>query len=366
MSYFGLKTKVLILAFCTALLVSFTCNTQAQALLQAGSPAEDFALRDLDGKEISLSQFAQKKGIVLLFWSTWSAKSPKALQRFEKFYGKYKDRGMQVIGINADKQTISAEDVEKIKGLVKELGITFPILLDKGLKTFHAYEIITIPSTIVVSEGNISYELAGLPLMGIEELFDYLGVLAGDPARKKMEIGYQPRHDAIADTNLAKGFIKKKKYEMAYPLLTKAIGKDPKYTLPYVELSRLFELEGKNAEAEDILRKALAVDAESVVIMSELGYLLSRKGNIKEALEILEKAIKKNSYTPAHYYHAYALSKDGRLKESLEAFDNALSLNPYEATIYQLRSEAYESNKMMKEASADSKKALELILKIKY
>jgi hypothetical protein len=32
---------------------------------------------------------------------------------------------------------------------------------------------------------------------------------------------------------------------------------------------------------------------------------------------------------------------------------------------YQLRSEVYESNKMMKEASADSKKALELILKIK-
>ena len=90
---------------------------------------------------------------MVLFWSTWSAKSPNALKRFEDFYKKYNDKGMQVIGINADNQAISNEDVEKIKKLVKELNITFPMLLDKALKTFHEYSVIALPSTIIVSGG---------------------------------------------------------------------------------------------------------------------------------------------------------------------------------------------------------------------
>ncbi|OGW28500.1 MAG: hypothetical protein A2X59_10310 [Nitrospirae bacterium GWC2_42_7] len=364
MTYFKINTRALIVSFIFALIVSFTCDVSAQALLQTGSEAEDFTLKDIDGKDVSLSQFSQKKGVAIFFWATWSANSPKALKRFESFHEKYKDKGIQIIGINADNQVMLPEDIEKVKALAKELGVTFPILIDKGLKIFHAYAIIAIPSTTVVSEGKISYELAGFPLVGTEDMFDYLSVLAGDPPRKKMAAGYQPKHDAIANTNLARGFAKRKKYEMAQPFFAKAIEKDPKYMPPYIELSKIYEIDGKDAESEETLRKGYAADSENVVIMSELGYFLSRKGKITEAIEILDKAVKKNSYTPAHYYYAYALSKNGKLKESLEAFESALSLNPYNAMTYQLRSEVYESNKMMKEASADSRKALELILKI--
>lgn len=99
--------------------------------------------------------------------------------------------------------------------------------------------------------------------------------------------------------------------------------------------------------------------------MSELGYLFSKAGKIKDAVQILSKAAEINSYTPAHYYYAYVLAKDGQLKESLSAFENAILLNPYETSIYILRAEVYEDNKMLKEALSDYKKAIELILKIK-
>ncbi|MCL4493117.1 MAG: redoxin domain-containing protein [Nitrospirae bacterium] len=345
--------------------VFFTCTATAQALLQVGTQAPEFSLKDIEGKEASLSQYSKSRGVALLFWSTWSANSPKALKKFEAFYRKYKDRGIQVIAINADNQALSNEDVEKLKKLVKDLDLTFPILLDRGLKTFHEYSTIALPSTVIISEGKIAYELAGLPLVGTEDMFDFLLVMAGEPPRKKFEPKYRPRHDAIADAGLARGFVKKKKYEMAYPLFLKAIEKDPQFTLPYIELAKLYETEGRNAEAEGILKKALSTGPENVVAASELGYLLAKTGRLQEATEILGKAAKVNSYTPAHYYLAYALGMGGRLKESLSAFEQALSLNPFEPTTYMLRAEVYEKHKMMKESASDYRKALELILKIK-
>ncbi len=279
--------------------LSFACTADAQALLQTGTKAPDFSLKDVDGKAHSLSMYSQKKALVIVFWSTWSAKSPTALKRFDEFYKKYKDKGIQVIGINTENQTISAEDIKNVNSMVKNLDISFPILFDQGLSTFQSYNTIALPSTVVVSDGKITHELAGLPLTATENLFDDLMVLAGEPPRKKMEPSYRPRHDAVADTNLGKGFVKKKLYSMAYPFFKKAIEKDPKYMLPYVELSKLYETEGNIPEAERTLRKALSVEPENVVILSELGYLLARTGKVKEAVEILDKAAKLNSYTPS-------------------------------------------------------------------
>jgi len=350
--------------FAVGLFVSFTYTATAQALLQAGMEAPKFSLNNIEGKEISLSQYSGKKATVILFWASWSANSSKALKRFEGFYEKYKDRGIQVIGINADKQLISDKDRETIKRVVKELGVTFPVLIDRGLKTFHSYSVIALPSTVIISGGRISYELPGLPLVGTEDMFDYLLVLAGKAPRKKLKPKYLPRYDAVADANLAGQFVKKKIYIMSYSLFKKAIEKDPKYMLPRIGLAKLYEMEDKKAEAEETLRKALTVEPENVVAMSELGYLLSKTGKTKEAIEILRRAVKKDSYTPVYYYLAYALSKEGRLKEALNAFGKALSLNPYDPAIYELRAEVYEKNKMLKEAAADYRKALELRLKV--
>lgn len=343
---------------------SFSYTAMAQAMLQVGSEKIDFTLKDTIGNEISLSQYSYKKAVILLFWSTWSAKSSNALKRFEDYHKKYKDKGFQVIGINADKQAIAEEDLISIKKVLQEREVTFPVLLDSGLKTFHSYNIIALPSTIVISEGKIVYELPGLPLVGTEDMFDYLYFLAGEKPGKIIKTGYMPAHDAIANANLARKFAKKNLNTMAYSKFNESIKKDPKYILPYVEMAKLYTSEGKNSEAEEFLTKALSIEPENVVIISELGYLYSKTGRTKEALEILKKAVSKNSYTPSHYYYAYALSKAGQLKDALSSFDDAITLNPYEPEIYFLRAEVYEESRMLKEAASDYRKALELLMNI--
>ncbi|MBI5100777.1 MAG: redoxin domain-containing protein [Nitrospirae bacterium] len=357
------KATLALLTSLIFLIISGAYTSGASALLQTGSQAPDFALRDLDGKEVALSHYSQQKAVVIFFWATWSANSPKALKRFENFRKKYKDRGIEIIAVNADNQAVSSGDVEKIRDLVKSAGVTFPVLIDRGLQTFRDYEVIALPSTVVVVEGKISYVLPGFPLVATEELFDYLSTLAGDKPVSKTDGGYKPKHDAIADANLAKGFVRKEKFALAYPLYKKAIEKDPKYMLPYVELSRLYCLEGRLQDAEETLRGALKVEPEHPAVVSELGNVLIKEKKIKEAIELLAKVVKEESYTPAVYYYAYALSQDGLLGEAFAVFEKAIRLNPFDPAIYKLRGEVLENNRMTKEAIADYKKSLELLMK---
>jgi Tfp pilus assembly protein PilF/peroxiredoxin len=351
--------------FNAVFLIGLAGALNAEALLQINDPAPEFSLNDLDAKEVKLSQFSNKKAVVVVFWSTWSANSQRALKRFDEYYRKYKDREIQVLGINVENQTISPEDLAGIKKFAEEIKISFPLLIDKNLETFHAYNIIAIPSTVVVSGGKVTYAMPGLPLVQTEDLFDYLLILAGETPFKKVEQKYTPKPAAVADAGLARQYVAKKVNAMAYPFFQKAIEKDPSYIAPYVELARLYSSEGKNTEAEETLRKAVANDSENTAALSELGYLLAKKGTLKEAIDMLNTAVKKETYTPAFYYLGYALFKNNQTKEAVQSFDKALSMNPYDPSLFIIRAELYESSKMTKEASSDYKKALELLLKIR-
>ena len=344
----------------------YSGTAATQALHLVGQKAIGFSLKDLKGKTIALSDYSDKTVVVLLFWSTWSKKSKDALIRFNEYHQKYKDKGIQVIGINADNQYITDKDINEIKTLIEELGISYPIVRDNELETFHSYGIIALPSTMVISENKITYALPSFPLVGTEEMFDYLLVLAGEPPRKKGKTKYIPKNNAIATVNLAIKLARRKSMsQKAYSLFKKAVEKDPLYTLPYIELAMLYAANGnKIKEAEAILREALIIEPENQIVMSELGFLLAKNDRTKEAIDILSKAVQSESFPPAHFYFAYALGKDGQLEESLASFDRAVELNPFEYKIYELRADIFESNNMFKEASADYKRVMQLILKI--
>ena len=323
-SVFGLLPPLLLLSTSSAL-----------ALVHSGTIPQEFTLKDIAGNSISLSQHLSKKAVVIIFWSTWSENSPRALKRFEEFHEKYKDKGIQLIGINAENQTISADDMATINKTIKELKITFPVLIDRGLKVFHDYNVIALPSTVIITEGKISYELPGLPLVGTEEMLDYLRVLAGDQPRTLTKPGYSPRYDAVADVNLAIQLEKRGKFDAANSFYEKAIEKDTKYLLPYFKLAGMYEKENDFEKMEAILRKVLGADPGSIAVISSLSYCLVKEGRFKEGFDLLEKVAKKDaSYTPAQYYYAYASGKNGRLKEALVSFEKALSLNPYNPVIY--------------------------------
>ncbi len=342
--------------------IAASAEGQALALLPVGSPAPSFSLNDTEGREVSLSGFSSKKAVILLFWASWSGNSPKALKRFEEFHRRYAERGLQVIGINVESQDISPDEAKRIREFAAQAGVTFPVLLDRGLQTFHDYGVIALPSTMVISGGKVVYELPGLPLVGSEELFDYLLGLAGEPVKKERKGGYVPRYDAVADTNLARALMKKRQAEAAKALLRKAMEKDPLYVAPYLELARISAGEGKQQEAEETLRKALTLQPSDNAALAELGYSLARRGELRESLGTLRRASGDDTYAPAWYYLAYALAKSGDAAASREACQKALSLNPYDPALRVVLADISEEGGDLRGAAASLRKALELSL----
>ena len=120
------------------------------------SPAPDFMLKDLKGREISLSKYSGKV-IFLNFWATWCGPCKAEIPDFIEMYNEYKDKGMEIIGISVDK--ISPKLVLKF---VEKYKINYPIIMgtDKIQKDYEPGPY--VPTTIIVDqEGKIRHRHIG-------------------------------------------------------------------------------------------------------------------------------------------------------------------------------------------------------------
>jgi peroxiredoxin len=95
-----------------------------------GSVVADFKLSGVDGATHSLSTLKGKNGTVLIFVSTRCPVSNGYNERMEKMAQDYKERGINVVGINAN----AKETADDIKAHATENKLTFMILKDKGNK----------------------------------------------------------------------------------------------------------------------------------------------------------------------------------------------------------------------------------------
>jgi len=84
--------------------------------------AAGFTLKDLNGKEISLSDF-HGKVIILDFWATWCPPCVQEIPHFNELYEEYRNKGLAIIGISVDQGGIP--DVEKF---IKKTPIAYPVV----------------------------------------------------------------------------------------------------------------------------------------------------------------------------------------------------------------------------------------------
>jgi thiol-disulfide isomerase/thioredoxin/outer membrane lipoprotein-sorting protein len=91
-----------------------------------GKPAADFALKNLDGEPVRLSEF-RGKIVVLNFWATWCPPCREELPTFNKLSEQFKDKDIVFLGIND-------EGAGLVKSFNKKNKYTFVTLEDKNDK----------------------------------------------------------------------------------------------------------------------------------------------------------------------------------------------------------------------------------------
>ena len=138
------KTTFYSIAFVAVLtlgLVGFTSYRSADlAGYQVGDMATDFSLPGIDGKKVSLKDFPEAKGFLVIFTCNSCPYAVAYEDRIIALDKKYKELGYPVIAINPNNPDIKpADNFEAMKVRAAEKGFTFPYLLDEGQKVYPQY-----------------------------------------------------------------------------------------------------------------------------------------------------------------------------------------------------------------------------------
>lgn len=126
---------------------------------EIGSHLPDFAVRDLQGRELSSADL-RGKVVLLDFWATWCQPCKKEMPGYQKLLDNYGSRGFVVIGFKFDVMM----DTENPLQFAKKIGVKYPL---------------------PVASEDIKQKFGGIPGLPTTMLYDRQGIL-----RKKV-IGFE-------------------------------------------------------------------------------------------------------------------------------------------------------------------------------
>jgi thiol-disulfide isomerase/thioredoxin len=121
-----------------------------------GKEAPDFALQDLQGKQVKLSDF-RGKAVLLNFWATWCGPCKIEMPWFVELQKQYGPQGFEIVGVALDD---SGKD--EIQKFAKEMGVNYTILQGQDA-VGDAYGAIGLPTTFYIDRsGKIIDSASGL------------------------------------------------------------------------------------------------------------------------------------------------------------------------------------------------------------
>ena len=128
-----------------ALVPSFFAG-EAEPSAMLGQSIGDISLPDYTGKQVSLTDFKDSKGVVLIFVSTKCPVSNAYNERMTALAGEYQKKGIQFLGINSNK----AELPEEMSKHAADNKWNFPVLKDDGNKIADKLKASVTPEVFLV------------------------------------------------------------------------------------------------------------------------------------------------------------------------------------------------------------------------
>jgi cytochrome c biogenesis protein CcmG/thiol:disulfide interchange protein DsbE len=124
---------------------------------EIGSTAPEFELADLSGKKVHLSDF-KGKVVILDFWATWCGPCRMEIPEFVKLQDKYRDKGLEIVGLSLDSDGESA-----VRPFAAKHGINYTMLLANDDTARQYGGIAGIPTTFVLDrQGKVANKFVGV------------------------------------------------------------------------------------------------------------------------------------------------------------------------------------------------------------
>ena len=152
-SFFGLMLLAVSLLGTPAL----SRAQDADAMPMLNKPAPAWTLKNLDGQDVSFSQF-KGKVVVIDFWATWCGPCRREIPGYIELQKKYGKDGLVIIGIDHNESQNSAS----VKKFAEKLGMNYLIVsgTESVAEAFGGLE--GIPTTFLINrEGKIVHQKIG-------------------------------------------------------------------------------------------------------------------------------------------------------------------------------------------------------------
>jgi len=145
-----MKTMLMIM-----LAVFFAAGSLNAQGLNVGDKATDFKLMNVDGTHVSMADFPDAKGFVVIFTCNHCPYAVAYEDRMIALDLKYKEKGFPMIAINPnDPEVVPADSFEKMQERAREKGFTFPYLFDDGQKVYPVYGATRTPHVYLLEHRN--------------------------------------------------------------------------------------------------------------------------------------------------------------------------------------------------------------------
>jgi len=142
-----------VFSFFTLLIFSGTVNSQAY---QIGQAAEDFSLKNVDGKMVSLSDYKNAKGYIVVFTCNHCPFAQMYEKRIIDLHKKYSKKGYPVIAINPnDPEVVPEDNFESMQKLSNKKKYPFAYLFDEGQKVYPKFGATRTPHVFILDKNKV-------------------------------------------------------------------------------------------------------------------------------------------------------------------------------------------------------------------
>ena len=114
-------------------------ETKAAKYEQAREIIAPAGFLNTDGKEITIQELIGKKVILVDFWTYSCINCQRTLPYLTSWYEKYKDQGLEIIGIHTPEFEFE-KDINNVQKAIDRWGVTYPVVLDNDYATWTNYK----------------------------------------------------------------------------------------------------------------------------------------------------------------------------------------------------------------------------------
>jgi len=123
---------------------------------QIGDTATDFSLKGVDGKKVSMADFKDAKGFIVVFTCNHCPYAVMYEDRINDLAKMYTKKGYVLLAINPNDPEVQPKDsYELMIERAKEKGFVFPYLFDEGQKIYPQYGATKTPHVFLLDSKRV-------------------------------------------------------------------------------------------------------------------------------------------------------------------------------------------------------------------